>query len=82
MFIFVKYFKDFKEEDKFELLLELGSVLVGDVMRFVLKVESIKNVRGKYIVILLGSMYNINFILNKKNFLLEIYVNKNEKVIK
>lgn len=79
--IFANYFIDFKEEDKPELLLEPGSALAGDAMRFVSKVESIKNVRGKYIATLSGSMYNINPTLNKKNPPLEIYVNKHEKVI-
>jgi len=36
-------------------------------MKFACKVESIKNIRGKDIATVLGSIYNINPTLNKKN---------------
>ena len=49
------------------LLIEPGSALVGDCMRFFTKVVSIKTVRGKSIATVLGSIYNINPTLNKKN---------------
>ncbi|MCM1257602.1 MAG: pyridoxal-dependent decarboxylase [Roseburia sp.] len=49
------------------LLLEPGSALVGDCMSFVSRVINIKQVRGKSIATLLGSIYNINPTLNKKN---------------
>ena len=49
------------------LLIEPGSALVGDCMRFGAKVVNIKDVRGKAIATLLGSIYNINPTLNKKN---------------
>ncbi len=49
------------------LLIEPGSALVGDCMRFVSRVENIKHVRGKAIATVLGSIYNINPTLNKKN---------------
>lgn len=54
------------------LLVEPGSALVGDCMKFVSKVVNIKNVRGKNIATVLGSIYNINPTLNKKNPPLEI----------
>ncbi len=54
------------------LLIEPGSALVGDAMNFVSRVINIKNVRGKYIATLTGSMYNINPTLNKKNPPIEI----------
>ena len=41
-------------------------------MRFAAKVVNIKNVRGKSIATLLGSIYNINPTLNKKNPPIEI----------
>ena len=64
----------FKHTDKKpELLIEPGSALVGDCMRFASKVVNIKNVRGKAIATLLGSIYNINPTLNKKNPPIEIY---------
>jgi diaminopimelate decarboxylase len=50
-----------------KLFIEPGSALVGDVMKFVAKVISIKNIRGKSIATLSGSIYNINPTLNKKN---------------
>lgn len=56
-----------------ELLIEPGSALAGDVMKFAAPVVSIKSVQGKAIATLLGSIYNINPTLNKKNPPLEIY---------
>lgn len=49
------------------LLLEPGSALVGDCMRFAAKVLNVKTVGGKAIATLLGSIYNINPTLNTKN---------------
>ncbi len=49
------------------LFIEPGSALAGDAMKFVAKVVSIKTVRNKSIATLLGSIYNINPTLNKKN---------------
>ena len=43
-----------------ELLIEPGSALVGDCMKFVGTVKTIKNVRGKYIASILGSQKNIS----------------------
>lgn len=54
------------------LFVEPGTALAGDAMRFVARVKSIKTVAGKPIATLLGSMYNINPTLNKKNPPLEI----------
>lgn len=59
--------KRFSGEEKPVLFIEPGSALVGDVMKFVAKVVSLKTVRGKNIATLLGSIYNINPTLNKKN---------------
>lgn len=79
--IFNEYFKDYSFDNKPELLLEPGSALAGDAMRFVSKVESIKNVRGNHISTLSGSIYNINPTLNKKNPPLEVFLNENEEEI-
>lgn len=68
--IFAEKFKD--ADHCPELLIEPGSALAGDVMRFVSKVVGIKDVRGKKIATLLGSIYNINPTLNKKNPPIEI----------
>lgn len=55
---FSDYFqnKDFKPE----LLIEPGSAVVGDCMKFAGTVKTIKNVRGKHIATVLGSQKNIN----------------------
>lgn len=50
-----------------KLFIEPGSALVGDAMRFTARVKSIKDIRGKKIATLMGSIYNINPTLNKKN---------------
>jgi len=63
--LFKEYFQN--SDIKPMLLIEPGSALVGDCMDFVSKVINIKKVRDKYIATLLGSIYNINPTLNKKN---------------
>lgn len=69
--IFAEHFKN--NEHKPMLLIEPGSALVGDCMHFAAKVVNIKEVRGKAIATLLGSIYNINPTLNKKNPPIEVY---------
>lgn len=56
-----------------KLLIEPGSALAGDVMSFAAPVVSVKNVRGKEIATVLGSIYNINPTLNKKNPPLQVF---------
>ena len=48
------------EDDSPELLIEPGSALVGDCMKFVGTVKTIKKVRGKYYASILGSQKNIS----------------------
>lgn len=55
---FADYFKD--RDYKPELVIEPGSAVVGDCMKFVGTVKTIKNVRGKYITSVLGSQKNIS----------------------
>ena len=55
------------------LFLEPGSALSGDVMSFAAPVFAVKNIAGKDIAVLLGSMYNINPTLNGKNPPLTVY---------
>lgn len=55
---FANYFKD--SDKKPELVIEPGSAVVGDCMKFVGTVKTIKNVRGKYIASVLGSQKNIS----------------------
>ena len=56
--VFAEFFND--KKIKPELIIEPGSALVGDCMKFVGTVKSIKNVRGKYIASVLGSQKNIS----------------------
>lgn len=56
--VFADYFKD--SDKKPELLIEPGSALVGDCMKLVGTVKSIKNVRGKWFASILGSQKNIS----------------------
>lgn len=58
-----KYGKD----GEVALFIEPGSALAGDVMKFAAKIINIKNIRGKNIATLAGSVYNINPTLNGKN---------------
>ena len=68
---FAEHFKN--SQKKPLLLIEPGSALVGDCMKFASRVVNIKEVRGKAIATLLGSIYNINPTLNKKNPPIEVY---------
>ena len=61
------------------LFIEPGSALAGDCMKFVAEVHSIKDVRGKAIATLLGSIYNINPTLNKKNPPISVIANGNKQ---
>lgn len=74
---FKQYFD--KKDYKPMLFIEPGSALAGDCMKFVSEVFSIKNVRGKNIATLLGSIYNINPTLNKKNPPISIIANGNKQ---
>lgn len=56
--VFTDYFAN--KDVKPELLIEPGSAVVGDCMKFVGTVKTIKNVRGKWIASVLGSQKNIS----------------------
>ena len=56
--VFADYFKD--KDVKPELLIEPGSAVVGDCMKFIGTVKTIKNVRGKWMDHVLGSQKNIS----------------------
>lgn len=56
--IFADYFAD--KEKKPELLIEPGSAIVGDCMKFVGTVKTIKDIRGKKFATILGSQKNIS----------------------
>ena len=56
--VFAEYFEG--KEKKPELIIEPGSAVVGDCMKFVGTIKTIKNVRGKYFASVLGSQKNIS----------------------
>ena len=56
--VFADYFAD--KDVKPELLIEPGSAVVGDCMKFIGTVKTIKNVRGKWIATVLGNQKNIS----------------------
>lgn len=56
--VFADYFKG--KDVKPELLIEPGSAVVGDCMKFVGTVKTIKDVRGKKMATVLGSQKNIS----------------------
>lgn len=56
--VFADYFAD--KEVKPELIIEPGSALVGDCMKFVGTVKTIKSVRGKWSASVMGSQKNIS----------------------
>lgn len=56
--VFAEYFKN--KDVKPEMLIEPGTAVVGDCMKFVGTVKTIKNVRGKYMASVLGSQKNIS----------------------
>lgn len=68
--VFSKYFQG---KEKPLLLIEPGSALVGDCMYFACKTVSIKNIRGKSIATVNGSIYNINPTLNTKNPPIQVF---------
>lgn len=68
-------------EDSLKLIIEPGSALAGDSMQFISKVLHIKNIRGKSIATLAGSVFNINPTLNKKNPPIRV-IHKDESDVK
>jgi len=56
--VFADYFSD--KQKKPELIIEPGSAVVGDCMKFVGTVKTIKAIRGKYYASVLGSQKNIS----------------------
>ncbi len=56
--VIAEYFEDM--DNKPELVIEPGSALAGDCMKFVCTVKAIKNIRGKNFATVLGSQKNIS----------------------
>jgi diaminopimelate decarboxylase len=70
---FAKYFAKLGMKNPPLLIIEPGTALVADVVKFVCKVISIKEVRNHVIVSLTGSIYNINPSQERKNMPVTIY---------
>lgn len=70
---FTEYFMN--KEKKPELIIEPGSALVGDCMKFVGAVKTIKKVRNKCFITIMGSQKNISMI--GVNPPIKVYSNKN-----
>ncbi len=60
------------------LIIEPGTALVSNALKFVCKVYSIKEIRGKTIATLTGSIYNVNPTPNRKNVPIEIISSNKE----
>lgn len=56
--VFAEYYEN--RDERPELIIEPGSALVGDCMKFVGTVKTIKEVRGKFFASVLGSQKNIS----------------------
>ena len=69
---FADKFNSLDREKQPMMFIEPGSALSADTMKFVSKIMGIKNIKGKNIATLLGSVYNINPTLNGKNPPIEI----------
>lgn len=69
---FAIFAKKHNVENSLKLLIEPGSALAGDAMKFISRVVNIKEIRGHAIATVAGSIYNINPTLNKKNPPIEV----------
>lgn len=70
---FARYFEAERRTHRPTLIIEPGTALVADAMKYVCKVNSIKEVRGRTLVSLTGSSYNINPNPNRKNVPIECF---------
>jgi diaminopimelate decarboxylase len=68
---FARYFDEVGGKHRPTLIIEPGTALVADAMKYVCQVNSIKLVRGRTVVSLTGSSYNINPNPNRKNVPIE-----------
>ena len=70
---FAQYFAQHGGGHRPTLIIEPGTALVADAMKFVASVTSIKDVRGRPVASLSGSTYNINPTPNRKNVPIAIH---------
>lgn len=55
-----EHFDKDSEKERPELVIEPGSAIAGDCMKFVSRIEAVKEIRGKHIATMLGSQKNIS----------------------
>lgn len=70
---FARYFAESGSAHRPTLIIEPGTALVADAMKYICQVNSIKMVRGRQVVSLTGSSYNINPNPNRKNVPIECF---------
>lgn len=73
-----EYFSD-NEPEAPELIIEPGSAVVADTMKYVTRVVAMKNVRGREIAILSGSAYNVNPSTKGMNRPISVFSAEKEK---
>lgn len=79
--LFSDFFRNQPESLKPVLIIEPGTALAADSLKYVTKVISLKNIRSNCMIGLSGSIFNINPIANRKNVPLEIFPsNTDERV--
>lgn len=76
---FANYFRDTGINHRPTLIIEPGTALVADAMKYVCQVNSIKQVRGRTFVSLTGSSYNINPNPNRKNLPVNCFSNPDDE---
>ncbi len=74
---FQEFYKDLSATKKPMLIIEPGAALVADTMKFAARVISIKDIRGKKIATLTGSIFNISPTFNQKNPPITVYHDEN-----
>lgn len=70
---FAKRYGDLPESEQPTLILEPGSAIVGDTVKFVSKIIDIKSVRGKFIAMSSGSKFNIGLLSSSVNMPIEVF---------
>ena len=69
------YFRTVAEDARPELLIEPGTALVADAMKYVCTVIGLKKIRGQDLVLMSGSSYNMNPNPNRKNVPITVFRN-------
>lgn len=72
---FATYFDEIGINNRPTLIIEPGTALAADALKYVCQVNSIKHIRGRTVVSLTGSSYNINPNPNRKNVPIECFSN-------